>query len=60
MKVDLSTADNALVELDIVDKPKTDLPFTGGEGTTLLIAIALGAITIGTATMGIDKKRRKA
>ena len=60
VKVDLSTADNALVELDIVDKPKTDLPFTGGEGTTLLIAIALGAITIGTATMGIDKKRRKA
>jgi fimbrial isopeptide formation D2 family protein len=60
VKVDLSTADNTLVELDIVDKPKTDLPFTGGEGTTLLIAIALGAITIGTAAIAIDKKRRKA
>ena len=60
VKVDLSTADNTLVELDIVDKPKTDLPFTGGEGTTLLIAIALGAITIGTAAIAIDKKHRKA
>lgn len=58
--VDLSTEDNAEVELNVVDKPKTDLPFTGGEGTMLLVAIALGAITIGTAAIVIDKKRRAA
>ncbi|MGM0123242.1 hypothetical protein IGI37_000608 [Enterococcus sp. AZ194] len=60
VEVTLSTADDTLVELNIVDKPKTNLPFTGGEGTTLLIAIALGAITIGTVAIAIDKKRRKA
>ena len=37
---------------------KTDLPFTGGVGTTLLIVIAIGAITIGTAAVVIDKKRQ--
>lgn len=58
--VDLSTEKNDTVELDVVDKPKTDLPFTGGEGTMLLVAIALGAITIGTAAIVIDKKRRAA
>ncbi|MGG5315043.1 SpaH/EbpB family LPXTG-anchored major pilin [Enterococcus sp. AZ072] len=58
--VDLETEKDATVELDVVDKPKTDLPFTGGEGTMLLVAIALGAITIGTAAIVIDKKRRAA
>lgn len=58
--VDLSTEADATVELDVVDKPKTDLPFTGGEGTMLLVAIALGAITIGTVAFAIDKKRRTA
>ena len=58
--VDLSTHENAEIELTVVNKPKTDLPFTGGEGTTLLVSIALGAITIGTAAITIDKKRRQA
>lgn len=60
VKVDLSTEKDETIELNIVDKPKTDLPFTGGEGTTLLIVIALGAITVGTAAIVIDKKRRNA
>lgn len=46
------------LKLDIVNKPKTDLPFTGGEGTMLLVAIAIGAITIGTVAITIEKKRR--
>ncbi|MEO1769799.1 SpaH/EbpB family LPXTG-anchored major pilin [Candidatus Enterococcus ferrettii] len=58
--VDLETEKDTTVELNVVDKPKTDLPFTGGEGTMLLVAIALGAITIGTAAIVIDKKRRAA
>ena len=45
-------------ELTVKNKPKTDLPFTGGTGTMLLIIIAIGAITIGTAAIAIDKKRR--
>lgn len=56
--VTLDTADDAVVELDIVNRKKTDLPFTGGAGMTLMIVIALGAITIGTATIAIEKKRR--
>ena len=59
VKVDLSTAEDKLIELNIVDKPKTDLPFTGGEGTALLIVIALGVITVGTSAIVIDKKRHK-
>lgn len=58
--VDLSTHENTEIELSVLNKPKTDLPFTGGEGTTLLVSIALGAITIGTAAITIDKKRRQA
>ncbi|MGM0124471.1 hypothetical protein IGI37_001849 [Enterococcus sp. AZ194] len=58
--VDLTTEKDDTIELNIVDKRKTDLPFTGGEGTTLLVAIALGAITVGTVAIMIDKKRRKA
>lgn len=57
--VSLDTADDAVVELEIVNKKKTDLPFTGGAGMTLMIVIALGAITIGTATIAIEKKRRQ-
>ncbi|KAF1297555.1 hypothetical protein BAU15_07540 [Enterococcus sp. JM4C] len=58
--VNLTTEKDDAVELNVVDKPKTDLPFTGGQGTTLLVAIALGAITIGTVAISIDKKRRQA
>lgn len=58
--VTLDTADDAVVELDIVNRKKTDLPFTGGAGMTLMIVIALGAITVGTATMVIEKRRRQA
>lgn len=42
----------------VENKIQTKLPFTGGTGTTLLIIIAIGAITIGTAAIAIDKKRR--
>ncbi|MGM0213618.1 SpaH/EbpB family LPXTG-anchored major pilin [Enterococcus sp. AZ109] len=58
--VDLSTEDDVSVELEVINKPTTDLPFTGGENTMLLVAIALGAITIGTVAIVIDKKRRAA
>ncbi|MFQ7235254.1 MAG: SpaA isopeptide-forming pilin-related protein, partial [Enterococcus hulanensis] len=44
----------------VENKHETKLPFTGGTGTTLLIIIAIGAITIGTASIAIDKKRRQA
>lgn len=47
-------------ELTVENKSKTKLPFTGGTGTMLLVAIALGAITIGTVAIAIDKKRRAA
>lgn len=58
--VTLDTAEDTEVELDIVNRKKTDLPFTGGTGMTLMIVIALGAITVGTATMVIEKRRRQA
>ncbi|MGL9727250.1 SpaH/EbpB family LPXTG-anchored major pilin [Enterococcus sp. DIV0756] len=48
------------VVIDVENKPKTDLPFTGGTGTMLLVIIAIGSITIGTASIAIDKKRRQA
>ena len=57
--VTLTTENDGNVELDVVDKPKTKLPFTGGQGTTMLVAIALGAIVIGAAVVVIDKKRQK-
>jgi len=44
----------------VENKTQTKLPFTGGAGTTLIIIIAIGAITIGTAAIAIDKKRRHA
>lgn len=56
--VKLDTHTNLTVEVE--NKAKTDLPFTGGTGTMLLVAIALGAITIGTVAIAIDKKRRAA
>ncbi|MBU5362522.1 SpaH/EbpB family LPXTG-anchored major pilin [Enterococcus raffinosus] len=46
------------VLVHVENKVQTKLPFTGGTGTTLLIIIAIGAITIGTASIAIDKKRR--
>ena len=58
--VTLTTHNNTDPELTVVNEPKTKLPFTGGTGTTLLIIIAIGAITIGTASIAIDKKRRQA
>lgn len=52
------TEDDDVIELTVENKSKTDLPFTGGTGTMLIIIIAIGAITIGTAAIAIDKKRR--
>lgn len=57
--VTLQTADNA-IEVAVENVPKSDLPFTGGEGTMLLVVIAIGAITVGTVTFAIEKKRRQA
>ena len=57
--VTLDTADDAKIEVTVTNKKKTDLPFTGGAGMTLMIVIALGAIVVGTATMAIEKKRRQ-
>ncbi|WP_314087506.1 SpaH/EbpB family LPXTG-anchored major pilin [Pseudolactococcus chungangensis] len=57
--VNLTTADDKAIEADITDKPKTELPFTGGTGTMLLITVAVGAIGIGTAAVVMDKKRRQ-
>lgn len=54
------TEDDGEIELTVINNPKTDLPFTGGTGTMLLVAIALGAITVGTVAIAIDKKRRAA
>ncbi|EGO6609462.1 SpaH/EbpB family LPXTG-anchored major pilin [Enterococcus faecalis] len=56
--VDLSTAGKDLIELEVKDTPNTKLPFTGGEGTKLIVSIALGAIAIGIVAIGVDKKRR--
>ncbi|MGH1648390.1 SpaH/EbpB family LPXTG-anchored major pilin [Enterococcus gilvus] len=56
--VKLDTDTNLVV--DVENKKKSDLPFTGGSGMTLLIVIALGAITVGTAAVVIEKKRRAA
>lgn len=58
--VSLDTAKDESVELTVVNKKKTDLPFTGGAGMTLMIVIALGAIVLGTTTVAIEKKRRQA
>jgi hypothetical protein len=46
------------VKVHVENKSQTKLPFTGGTGTMLTIIIAIGAITIGTAAIAIDKKRR--
>lgn len=55
--VNLNSAKNSTIELKAEDEKQTNLPFTGGVGTALMITIALGAITIGTATIVINKKR---
>lgn len=56
--VTLNSHENSTIEVTVVNEPKTKLPFTGGTGTMLTIIIAIGAITIGTAAIAIDKKRR--
>ncbi|MGM0167917.1 hypothetical protein IGI39_002929 [Enterococcus sp. AZ135] len=58
--VTLTSHNNSTPEITVVNEPKTNLPFTGGTGTMLIIIIAIGAITIGTAAIAIDKKRRTA
>lgn len=45
-------------KVHVENKTQTKLPFTGGNGTMLLVIIAIGSITIGTAAISIDKKRR--
>lgn len=58
--VTLTTHEDSTIEVTVVNESKTKLPFTGGTGTMLLVIIAIGAITIGTASIAIDKKRRQA
>jgi hypothetical protein len=41
------------------NQPETDLPFTGGAGTMILIGIALLALFTGTIAFVVDKKRRR-
>lgn len=57
--VDLTTADDATIELTVTNKPQTSLPFTGGIGRNLIIAIALAAIIVGTTVVIIQKKRKQ-
>ncbi|WP_066026155.1 SpaH/EbpB family LPXTG-anchored major pilin [Enterococcus mundtii] len=57
--VDLTTADDASIELRVTNKPQTSLPFTGGIGRNLIIAIALAAIIVGTTVVVIQKKRKQ-
>ncbi|MGO3609061.1 MAG: SpaH/EbpB family LPXTG-anchored major pilin [Enterococcus gilvus] len=52
--------DPSVTTVHVENKVQTKLPFTGGAGMTLMIVIALGAITIGTATIVLEKKRRQA
>ena len=52
------TLDPNDTKVHVENKLQTKLPFTGGTGTMLIIIIAIGAITIGTAAIAIDKKRR--
>ena len=54
------TLDPNDTKVHVENKSQTKLPFTGGTGTMLLVIIAIGAITIGTASIAIDKKRRQA
>lgn len=61
--VDLNSINNTTIEagaINVIDKKKTKLPFTGGQGTALLVAIAIGTITVGTAVITVEKKRRQA
>jgi uncharacterized surface anchored protein len=57
--VNLATSTSTPV-ITIINKSQTVLPFTGGDGATLIIAIALGAITIGAIVIVYDKRRQKA
>lgn len=58
IRVDLSTQDDKTIEVTVDDDKESDLPFTGGAGTGIMITIALGAIGIGTAFVVMDKKRK--
>lgn len=57
--VNLATSSSSPA-ITIINKSQTVLPFTGGDGTTLIIAIALGAITIGAIVIVYDKRRQNA
>lgn len=57
-KVTVTLGTKGTVLLTVDNKKATDLPFTGGAGTALVISIALGALTLGTVLMVINKKRQ--
>lgn len=46
-------------KLTVNDKKATNLPFTGGTGTVLVISIALSALALGTVLMVMNKKRQE-
>lgn len=47
------------VRLNVINKQQTSLPFTGGNGSSVLVIIALGAITLGAVAITLDKKKRR-
>ncbi len=55
--VNLNTAGKNAIEFKAEDVKKTNLPFTGGTGTILIVTIALGAIGFGTAIIVMNRKR---
>ncbi|WP_339093268.1 SpaH/EbpB family LPXTG-anchored major pilin [Candidatus Enterococcus mangumiae] len=58
--VDLTTADDATIELTVLNRPQTSLPFTGGTGRTALISVALIAIVAGATVSFLYKKWKQA
>ncbi|MGX6970975.1 SpaH/EbpB family LPXTG-anchored major pilin [Vagococcus bubulae] len=56
--VTLDTASKSYLE--ITNQKVTKLPFTGGTGTTIVIAVAIGLILTGTVMLTVDNKRKRA
>jgi hypothetical protein len=57
-KVTVTLGSHGTVALTVDDTKSTNLPFTGGTGTVLMVTVALGAIGIGTAMIVINKKHK--
>lgn len=57
-KVTVTLGTKGTTALTVDDVKQTNLPFTGGAGTGILITVAVGAIGIGTAFVVLDRKRK--